>query len=225
MSIQLLPQAQETRRPKVNLHAQIALDATRVHEACGTARRTFAMWLAGQMQGTVLWIVPAWEKDRLHPDGMLAFADPARFLFVAPGRSEDVLWCGEEALRAGAVPLVVLDLPDPPALVAIRRLHLAAQTGRNRTSAAGSAADTRRWWCTRGRKPLAYGSGSRQPNPPLAFGTPSRPHSTCQMLACHANPRPCGANIVRDQRPLNQPARATHISHGPQNRLTVRGHI
>lgn len=129
MSIQLLPQAQETRRPKVNLHAQIALDATRVHEACGTARRTFAMWLAGQMQGTVLWIVPAWEKDRLHPDGMLAFADPARFLFVAPGRSEDVLWCGEEALRAGAVPLVVLDLPDPPALVAIRRLHLAAQTG------------------------------------------------------------------------------------------------
>jgi protein ImuA len=129
MTSQLLPQTQDTRRPKVALHDQITLDATRVHEACGTARRTFALWLAGQMQGHVLWIVPAWERDRLHPDGMMPFADPARFLFVEPIRAEDVLWSAEEALRSGAIPLVVVDLPAPPNLVAVRRLHLAAQTG------------------------------------------------------------------------------------------------
>lgn len=129
MPTQLLPQAQEAKRPTVALHEQITLDATRVHEACGPARRTFAMWLAGQMEGHVMWIVPARERNRLHPDGMMAFADPARFLFVEPIRDEDVLWSAEEALRSGAIPLIVIDLPSPATLLAVRRLHLAAETG------------------------------------------------------------------------------------------------
>jgi protein ImuA len=117
------------RGQTLELHPEIGLPLARVHEACGPARRTFAMWLAGQTRGPVLWISPSWEANQPNPDGMCAFVDPARFIFVAPRRAEDILWCVEETLRAGAVPLVIADLPAAPALTPVRRMQLAAETG------------------------------------------------------------------------------------------------
>lgn len=129
MPTHLLTRAPERKRPQLALHPGITLTRARAHEVCGPARWTFALALAGQSRGPVLWIAPGWERDRLNPDGMAAFVDPGRFLFVHPRRGEDLLWCAEEALRAGAVALVVTELPDPPALTPVRRLHLAAEAG------------------------------------------------------------------------------------------------
>lgn len=107
----------------------LSLTQARVHEACGSARHTFALMVMAATRGPVIWIAPGHQPHGLHGDGISRFVDPARLIFAHPRRDGDVLWAMEEALRSGAAPLVVADLPGPPALTPVRRLHLAAETG------------------------------------------------------------------------------------------------
>jgi len=135
MTTQLLTRAGPRPRPELFLAEGLGIATGRVHEAAGPARRSFALMLAGRTEGPVLWIAPSWAAERLHPEGARAFLDPGRLLFATPLRAEDLLWTMEEALRAGLVPVVVADLPDPPSLTPVRRLQLAAEAG------AGAARD------------------------------------------------------------------------------------
>lgn len=122
-----LSRAHRPIRPQLTLFDKTALDLGRVHEICGTSRRVFPL-LAGQnTQGPILWIRPAYISDHLFPSGVAAALNPGRFIFVNALRQEDLLWSMEEALRSGAISLVVADLPFHVALTPIRRLHLAAQ--------------------------------------------------------------------------------------------------
>ena len=138
-STHLLSRTPHRPRPALTiLEGGVTLPLARLHECCGPGRHSFAMLVAGASRGAVFWIAPRWRGDTLNPDGMTAFTDPARFTFVTPDRAEDVLWTLEEVLRSGVVPLAVADLPAPPGLTAVRRLHLAAETG---ASGAGNAQD------------------------------------------------------------------------------------
>ncbi len=101
----------------------------RVHEFCGPARVALAAMILRESQGTVIWIAPNWLSERLYVAGLAAYADPARLIFARAQRAEDLLWSAEEALRSGAAPIVVVELPGPPSLTPIRRLHLAAESG------------------------------------------------------------------------------------------------
>ncbi len=107
----------------------LTLARARVHEFCGPSRRTLALMAARGTEGPVIWLRPGWLPERLLPEGVLPLIEPGRLIFVTPRRPEDLLWCFEEALRAGAAPLVVAELPEPPRLTPVRRLQLAAETG------------------------------------------------------------------------------------------------
>lgn len=125
----------------------------RVHEVSGEGRRAFAAALAGRLSGPVLWVQESRVRDRLCPPGLAGFLDPGRLVLVAPAGRLEVLQVLEEALRSGAVPLVVGELDASPDLTAGRRLQLAAGTGGGRGLVLvpegrirASAAETR-WHC------------------------------------------------------------------------------
>jgi protein ImuA len=132
MTTHLLARRPQKAAKGLELGDGLCLPDGRVHEACGPARHTFAMWLASKLRGPVLWIVQPHRRTQLNAAGIAPFAHPGRFAFVTPDKVEDVLWCMEEGLRAGCTGMVVADLETLPALTPVRRLHLAAEAGGGR---------------------------------------------------------------------------------------------
>jgi protein ImuA len=117
------------------LAPSVSLTRARAHEVTGAARATFAVLTAAGLAGPVLWLQPGWQAERPMGDGLRHFLDPARLVFGRGRTTKDLLWAAEEALRTGLVPLVVAATPEVPSLTAVRRLHLAAETGASRGAA------------------------------------------------------------------------------------------
>lgn len=123
-------QTRHTPLPDALLLApEVGLARARAHELTGPARAVLALLLAARTAGPVLWLRPAWTAERLAGDGVRALLDPGRLVFGQGRKPVDLLWAAEQALMSGQVPLVVAELPEPPELTPVRRLHLAAETG------------------------------------------------------------------------------------------------
>lgn len=130
----------------------LQLKPGRVHEASGPGATSFAAVAAARSGGDVLWVLPGHAPGRLNPQGLSQFFDPARLLLVDALRHDDALAVAEEALRSGAVALVVADLSKPLGLTPGRRLQLAAGAGQATglcliPEAMGSNVAETRWLC------------------------------------------------------------------------------
>ncbi|TCM88122.1 ImuA family protein [Rhodovulum steppense] len=124
-----LTRAPHRGHPMLTALGEIALPLVRAHELCGPARHMLALVLAGAASGPVIWLRPAWAPGRPYPDRLAERMASGRLILMTRKRAADLLCSMEEALRAGVVPLVVADLPEPPPLTPVRRLHLAAEAG------------------------------------------------------------------------------------------------
>lgn len=127
------------------------LRAGRVHEVCGPGAVGFAAILTGQSGGDVLWVTQR-GGGQLNPHGLALFCDPARILTADCRNQTDALAVAEEALRSGAVSLVVTEITKPLSLTVGRRLQLGAQAGRATglcliPDSMGSNAAETRWHC------------------------------------------------------------------------------
>lgn len=128
------------------------LRANRVHEVCGPGATAFAGVCCAQTPDPVLWITESWMGDGINPTGFGLFADPRRLLLARVRDQAEALATAEEALRAGALGLVIVELSKPLSLTAGRRLQLAAEAGHTRglcliPEGMGSNAAETRWHC------------------------------------------------------------------------------
>lgn len=126
--------------------------AGRVHEAGGPAAVAFAGVVAAQTAGQVLWVQESWQADLLNPLGLRDLTDPARLILVKSKNQIDSLAVAEEALKDGAIALVVIEITRPLNLREGRRLQLAAQSGASMglcliPEGMGSNAAESRWDC------------------------------------------------------------------------------
>ena len=122
------------------LAGDLTLRRGRLHELCGPSRLMLAAGVMARSEGPVVWIRPGWVAERLNAAGLQPLANPARLLLVRADRDEAALWAAEEALRSGAVPLVVVETAAPPGLTPVRRLHLAAGAGAEAAHQGGTTA-------------------------------------------------------------------------------------
>ncbi|MFV0361036.1 ImuA family protein [Tropicimonas sp.] len=102
----------------------------RVHEVYGPGAPGFAAIACARAPGDLLWIRESWRPEALDPLGLSVFFDPQRLLLAEARDQTEVLAVAEEALRDGAVSLVVLEVSRPLDLREGRRLQLAAGAGR-----------------------------------------------------------------------------------------------
>ena len=180
----------QTRHPPAAdalvLAPEVALARGRAHEVTGPARVAFALLAAARLDGPVFWLQPAWAAERLMGDGLCGILDPGRLVLGRARTLPALLRAAEEALRAGLVPLVVVELPSVPALTPVRRLHLAAEAGARAGAApARAAARPGRGRRAGGREPLAPrprpGLGARRRGA-LAADAAQRPHGATGEL-------------------------------------------
>lgn len=127
----------------------------RTHEVQGPGALAFAAVLAGGLGApegrATLWVRPArGGLDPLHAPGLARFCDPGLLLLAEAPDATETLAVAEEALRSGAVALVVFEATRPLSLTAGRRLQLAAEAGRTTglglvAEGQGSPAAETRW--------------------------------------------------------------------------------
>ena len=140
--------------PSINtLHGSFPLRRSRAHEVCGAGAYVFASITCGISNGPALWISHAHQQEHLSPDGVAQFCNPDLLVYASGKTQIDVLWMAEEALRSGAVKVVVAQLSKPIDLIAGRRLQLAAESGKTRgvfiiPEGMGSNAAETRWHCS-----------------------------------------------------------------------------
>ncbi len=101
----------------------------RVHEASGPSASGFAAIVAAQVSGDIMWVRETWVREVLHPVGLASTFDPERLLVAQTGNQIDSLAVAEEALKDGALALVVIEITRPLDLREGRRLQLAAKAG------------------------------------------------------------------------------------------------
>jgi len=136
----------------VVLAKQIQLSKGKIHEAQGDSADMFAVLVAAQLQGPIIWIGLDHDVRSLAPTALQAYLDPARLIMIEAINRLEILWAAEQAIRTTGIAAVIVELGNGLDLSESRRLQIAAEQSGCLgivligSSALTSAAETR-WQC------------------------------------------------------------------------------
>jgi protein ImuA len=116
-------------RESLCLSGAVSLAKGRVHEVMGDSADMFAVLVASQLSGPIIWTGLARDIGSLAPTALQDFIDPARVILTEGVSRGEVLWAAEQALRARCAQCVIIELSQGPNLRESRRLQIAAEEG------------------------------------------------------------------------------------------------
>jgi len=105
----------------------ISLRRGRIHEVMGDSADVFAVIAASRLTGPVVWVGDPDKVESLAPTALQEFFDPARVILTVGMTRKEILWAGEQAMRAAGIACVVMELRDGPDLRISRRLQIVAE--------------------------------------------------------------------------------------------------
>ena len=111
------------------LGGAIRLPRGRIHEVMGQAADMFAMAVAAQTKGALIWIGQREAVESLCPTGFQRFFDPTRVITTFCLSRREIFWAAEQSLRTLKKGCVFIELNDGPDLKESRRLQIAAEEG------------------------------------------------------------------------------------------------
>lgn len=95
----------------------------------GNSADIFAVLLAAQLKGPVIWIGRHRDVGSIAPTALQLFFDPARLIVTECNTRKEMLWASEQAMRMPAAACVITEMADGPDLKESRRLQIAAEEG------------------------------------------------------------------------------------------------
>ena len=107
----------------------IYLKARKIHEICGPAKIRIATFIGSQTKGLIVWIRPDWDNFVINTDSISNWFSPNQLLLINAKNKNNLFFVAEEVLRSGISEVTIIEPPETPNSLQMRRIHLAMISG------------------------------------------------------------------------------------------------
>ena len=107
----------------------IHLKIGKIHEVCGPANTRIITFIGAKTKGLIVWIRPNWKDFTINSDNISHWFSPNQLLLINTKNKNDLFFAAEEVLRSGIAELTIIEPPEIPSSLQMRRINLANISG------------------------------------------------------------------------------------------------
>ncbi len=113
----------------VEFAPDIYLRTGKLHEICGPAKIRIATLIGAKTNGLIVWIRPDWDNFIINTDSISKWFSPNQLLLINAKNKNNLFFVAEEVLRSGISEVTIIEPPETPNSLQMRRIHLAMISG------------------------------------------------------------------------------------------------